>query len=298
MPNPVVAIGGASIAGGAYGARQMREAGEDAANASADATQATIDESARQFDTVREDTRVARETGNDALMQLGFLLGVRQAPSAEDLAGLQSELTQARAAREAALAGNAPLAAPRNMSEAMERGRNPQQLTDIAPLDANIINIQKRIADAQKLQEIAGRYPGGMGDFVRSQPGYEFGLQEGERALTNTLTASGASQGGRALKAAQRYGIDYAGSKTDEHLSRMFTLAGYGPAGVNTSANAGANAVNTNAAARGAHANTLGNIAFNNAGASSGAVNNAVNTGLSLYTYNDMMNRLRPPAAP
>ncbi len=285
-------VAGAIVAGTAYSAH---EAGK-AADKASDASGAALDEQRRQFDLVRDDTKIARETGNDALLQLGYLLGVRQAPSPESVANLEKKLADAKALKQqSATAG--PARTPQTIGEAVEfkksgtiNGVRPAQSVDTGAIDKQISNLQDKLASAKKMQGIAQQYPGGLGDFLKNQPGYQFGLDQGNAAVTNNLTAGGQSQGGKALKAAERFGIDYAGSKTGEHLNNLFTLAGYGPAGVNTSANAGQNLANGAAG----HAQTVGDAAFGEAGANIGMVNNALNTGLSLYTYNDYMNRTHP----
>lgn len=303
MPNPVVGLTVASAGTGIYGANQASAASDRAIQAAREGTDATIAESARQFDTVREDTRIARETGDSALMTLGFLLGVRQPPSVEDITALETQLSEAQALRDrSASAKGGATPAPGGWSLSTARTGQPgggvtaAKPVDIGAIDSNIQDIQKRLDQAKRMQQISTQYPGGIGDFIKSQPGYDFGLQEGNRALVNTLSAKGQGQGGKAMKAAERYGIDYAGSKTDEHLSRLFTLAGYGPAGVNTSAAAGQNHANTVGAANTALSGAIGDSAYNNAAANITGVNNAVNTGISLWTYNDYMNRTQPGA--
>lgn len=282
MPNPLVALGGAQVGTSLIGANATENAGEDAAAAS----QAQVDEAARQFNLTRGDTQVARQTGNAALTDLGFLLGVRRVPTAEDITGLETELAQARADLETAQSQTAPY--ERSGSIYTMAGQASGRVSDDAAARTRVEDLEKKLNRSRGLME---KYSGGIGEFIKRQPGYQFGLDEGNRTLENRFSASGNPLGGKAMKAAAQFGIDYAGAKTDEHLSRLFTLAGYGPAAANTSANAGAGLTN----ALGSHANTVGQVAYNNAAANTGALNSALNTGVSLWNYNSSMSR--PPAA-
>lgn len=95
-------------------------------------------------------------------------------------------------------------------------------------------------------------------DFTKD-PGYDFRMQEGQKALERSAAARGGSLGGASLRALARYGQDYASneygnaynrfnSDRDRRFNRLSSLAGYGQS---------ANAAN---AASGAHyADAAGN---------------------------------------
>lgn len=114
------------------------------------------------------------------------------------------------------------------------------------------------------------------------EPGYQFGLAEGQKALERSLAARGAGGGGAALKAAARYGSDYGTTKLDEAFGRqqssnqqrynqLMGLINVGQSSANQtaaaggqfSAQAGANtmgAADARAAADIAGANTIGSL--------------------------------------
>lgn len=113
---------------------------------------------------------------------------------------------------------------------------------------------------------------------ITQDPGYQFGLSEGNKLLSNRATAAGNYYSGQQLKEANRYGQDYAGTKLDQSINRLLGVAGLGQVGgtQNQAANnayAGPAAANTTdmgavrgsgyAAQGGAWGNALGNI-FNN----------------------------------
>ena len=122
---------------------------------------------------------------------------------------------------------------------------------------------------------------------VQSEPGYQFGLNEGLKSTGRQLARLQGRNGGATLKALTRFGNDYATSKYDNAYNRQSNernfkyntyanLAGVGQqaatnlsgAGANYANNAG-NLMTSGAAARGAGlvgaANAYGN-AFTNAG--------------------------------
>lgn len=86
---------------------------------------------------------------------------------------------------------------------------------------------------------------------VMSDPGYQFGLREGERALARRRAAGGGRVSGAALREATRYATDYATTgygatyqRSQDRMNRLASLAGLGQTATNASAAAGANAGN------------------------------------------------------
>jgi hypothetical protein len=114
---------------------------------------------------------------------------------------------------------------------------------------------------------------------LQNEPGYQFGLKQGQQSLDYSGAARGA--GGAALKAAAQYGNDYAGTKYNEAFNRfqteqqniqnpLFRLAGLGStanqqvgmAGMNYANQAGQDYIggaNAQAAAGVARGNIYGN---------------------------------------
>ena len=86
---------------------------------------------------------------------------------------------------------------------------------------------------------------------VMSQPGYQFGLQQGQQALDRKAAAGGGRVSGAALKAASEYGTNYAATgynaeyqRRQDRLNRLQALAGFGQTATGGSATAGANSTN------------------------------------------------------
>ena len=86
---------------------------------------------------------------------------------------------------------------------------------------------------------------------VMRDPGYQFGLQQGQTALDRKIAAMGGRVSGAALKAANRYGTDYATTKygdayqrRQDSLNRLAALAGIGQTATAGSAAAGQQSAN------------------------------------------------------
>lgn len=86
---------------------------------------------------------------------------------------------------------------------------------------------------------------------VMADPGYQFGMTQGQNALDRRFAATGGRVSGAAMKAQTRYATDYAGTgynaayqRRQDALNRLATIAGLGQTATGGSAMAGANASN------------------------------------------------------
>ena len=135
---------------------------------------------------------------------------------------------------------------------------------------------------------------------LTSSPGYQFGLLEGQRALDQKAAGAGGYFSGANLKAAQRYGQDYAGTKFNEAFNQdqssknqLYNFLG-GQSTVGQNSAAGQAAAGQNAA------NNLSNI-YQGLGNAQGAAaiaggnawSNAINQGTSAYQNNQFLNALQ-----
>ena len=125
---------------------------------------------------------------------------------------------------------------------------------------------------------------------VANEPGYQFGLTQGAKTLGNQLGARGMRNSGEALKAAARYGTDYATTKYDGAFNRevanrsaqlnpLQSLAGLGQTGASTVASAGQNYGNNVSANQTALGNALGAGQMAQGNIWGGAVNQLVSAG-------------------
>lgn len=99
---------------------------------------------------------------------------------------------------------------------------------------------------------------------LQSDPGYQFGLDQGTQALERSASARGGLYSGATMKALEKYGQDYAGTKFNEAFNRnqayqdslfnrLSGISGTGQTATNQVGQAGQN-----------YANNVGNIATNN----------------------------------
>lgn len=149
-----------------------------------------------------------------------------------------------------------------------------------------------RAAGAKSLGELSGQ----MGDLSRSftmtdfqqDPGYQFRMDEGQKALERGAAAKGGLMGGGTLKALSRYGQDFASNEytnaynrfnndRDQRFNKLSNLAGVGQSSAGQIANSGNQAGqqvaqnqigvgNAQAANSMAQSNRLGNMIGQGAG--------------------------------
>lgn len=126
---------------------------------------------------------------------------------------------------------------------------------------------------------------------VMNEPGYQFGLSQGQEALDRKIAAAGGRVSGASLKAAAQYGTDYATTGYDkafarrqDRLNRLQQLAGLGLQATGEQVNAGSQSANNvsnlitnqgdaSAASTIAQGNVWGNAINSVAGAVAGGIN-------------------------
>lgn len=86
---------------------------------------------------------------------------------------------------------------------------------------------------------------------VMSDPGYQFGMDQGQQAISRRIAAGGGRVSGQAIKAAARFGTDYgavgygaAYQRRQDRLNRLASLAGVGQTATGASAAAGQSSAN------------------------------------------------------
>jgi hypothetical protein len=100
---------------------------------------------------------------------------------------------------------------------------------------------------------------------VMQDPGYQFGMQQGQQAIDRKIAAMGGRVSGAAIKEAARYGTDYASTgynaayqRKQDRLNRLAAIAGIGQTSTANSAQAGSNAANAITALQQSNAATQG----------------------------------------
>lgn len=104
-----------------------------------------------------------------------------------------------------------------------------------------------------ELDQTGDRVAGQKDAFGRWQtdPGYQFRMDQGQRALERGAAARGGLLSGRTIKATTQYGQDYASGEYKNYLDRLAALAGAGVSAAGTSAGQGVGAINAGTATAG-----------------------------------------------
>jgi len=113
------------------------------------------------------------------------------------------------------------------------RGMYDQQRADMEPW---------RQAGSQALGQMQGDF---MANWQQQDPGYQFRMNEGMKAINSAAAARGMGNSGATMKALTKYGQDYASNEYDKAYNRNFnrlsTLAGFGSQASNTNVNSAGN---------------------------------------------------------
>lgn len=140
------------------------------------------------------------------------------------------------------------------------------------------------------------------GKDLQNEPGYQFGLSEGQKGIDRRTAASGNFFSGGALKAASRYGTDYAGTKYGEAFNRdaasknqMYNfLSGGMSLGQNAAAGVG-NAGMAAAGQYGANTTSLANAQGAAGIAGANAWGQGAQNAYGSYQQNELMKQLATP---
>lgn len=137
------------------------------------------------------------------------------------------------------------------------------------------------------------------GASVATDPGYQFGLHQGEQAVTNQRAALGSLLSGATLKDLTQFGNDYAGTKFNEAFQRdqaTKTLTNNMLAGVSgtgqTSATNIANQGNTTGALMGQNIIGAGNARASGYVGQANAFNGALGTAINQYNSANLLKSL------
>ena len=123
---------------------------------------------------------------------------------------------------------------------------------------------------------------------ITSDPGYQFGMEQGTRALNSGAASRGMTYSGAQGKALQRYGNDYAGSKLDQSFNRLASVAGIGQTANTVGAATGQNyASNTGQTLQG-----MGNARGSGYVGASNAWNHGIGNSLNGLQQDELLSRL------
>lgn len=267
---------------------------QNAADAQSAAAAGGIGEQRRQFDLNRADLAPYRSAGQSALQALLVRLGLAPTPTAPDRAAF-TKTTAPGPVSPGFYAGNGSWqqGAPTTPSStSFDQAGYDRALADYntarnARQDPNYGSLLKPFTGADLAKE----------------PGYQFGLTEGEKAINQLAASRGAYFGGGAAKELTKYGQDYAGTKYNEAFNRDQATKSMTNNLLSGISNQGLGATNTGVQAGGVSSNAISNLMGQQGNAqAAGYVGgaNAVNSGLSNYInwqgQSRMLDLLRTPS--
>lgn len=235
---PLIAAG-VGAAGTIASSNAQSKAAKNAANASQQATDATIAEQRRQFDIAQRNQEPYRNVGVGAIGQLASLYGLST--------GITPQVGTGQGFNEQSyLAANPDVAA-----SIQQGGFGGSALNHYNEYGVN----EGRTGGVATTGQVgaATPAPSGMDAFFKS-PDYQFRLDEQGRALTARNAALGIQDSGAAQKAALQYSGNLASGEFNNYANRLASLAGVGQSAANQSAAQGAN-----------FANNMGSVLGNNA---------------------------------
>jgi hypothetical protein len=219
----------------------MGKSGTDSAvGAQTASEQAKIDENRRQFDLTRSDNAPRIQSGNAALQKLSSLLGLSSpAPDREAIRrSLAPKYAPSASPSGGSSSGVSAWTNPDQSNYSQGGGLNMlQQFRANQPggdpfatgtqSSSNELDAATEAEYQRQMQAASASSPDSgsllknfTGADVATEPGYQFGLNEGMKGLERSLAARGTPYGGAALKAASRYNSDYAGTKFNEAFNR------------------------------------------------------------------------------
>lgn len=273
------AIAGSAVIGGLASSSAARKQADAANNATAI--------SDAQYRQTREDQTPWRDAGTTSLRELQYLLGISdgKAPVEEN----QGTFDPA-----AYLAANQDVA-----NDAYYGSRPYQHYLDYGQGEGRKFTPTQAAKDATEPASHTGAFGSLSKSFTladfQKDPGYDFRMQEGQKALERSAAARGGLQGGGTLKALTRYGQDYASNEygnaynrwnndNTTRFNRLASLAQVGQTANNTIAQAGqANASNANS-----NVLAAGNARASGYVGTANAINSGLNNSMSLYMMNQM----------
>ena len=284
----------ASVAGSLLSSSMQGDSASDASDAQAEGTRGATAEQRRQFDLNRADLAPYRNIGGAAVNRLGVLMGIGPRPSEArpylentgdgTYAGLLAEYNRAHV-RDHGM----------TLEDSVRRGLTSGE--NYARIIERLRAQERQLANPQTAEQMDE----GWGDLNRrftlsdfwddpvTQASYQFGLDEGRRALNNMAGARGNRNSGAQVRALTRFGTDYTGQRAGDSYNRFYAdqdrtfnrlsgVAGTGQTAATNTAMLGQQGANNISNLMSAQGNARGAAAIAGGNAMAGGIRNAANS--------------------
>lgn len=287
-----LAVIGGTAAVGYLGSQKAAKAQSKAAGKAGDISE-------RQYEQNREDLEPWRTSGGAANARLMELLGLAtpqtRASATGSVAPTREQFTKTIAATPGASLG-------------WDRGGERFAIGKPASSSFDQTGYDKALAGYKTATNAASVTPEGFGSLLQpftgkdltSEPGYQFELGEGNKAIDRAASAAGRFDSGATLKALTRFGNDYAGTKYGEAFNRdaanksrtygfLSGVSGTGANAAGQTAGLGANAAN----AQGGYATNAGDASAAGYVGGANAITGGVGNYLQYQNNQDVLKYLR-----
>lgn len=268
------------------GAMQSDAAG-DASDAQRQSTGDAIGEQARQFNVNRKDLAPWRDAGGAAVSKISELLGLE---SPGGTGGYKYEDFLDYAKTNKVPAGNTAESWAQAMFNNYKTKADSRWYTDDEQVEGWLGKAPTPQEPTEDFGALNKKFT--LADFWDdpvTKASFDFGLQEGTKALGNMAGAKGNRNSGAQLKALERYATDYTGTKAGESYNRFYGdqdrtfnrlagVSGTGQTAATNTAQLGQNSANTIGGLISGQGNARGAAAIAGSNAMASGLNNAGNT--------------------
>jgi hypothetical protein len=308
----------ASVAGSAISGAMSKSASSKAAGQSAKASAASQAQIAAQRKENNAFLAPFEATGYSANNKLADYLGLESPSTA--YSGAKSDYDLAVIAYQNALSDKGdqnpsgfdwslPNQAPTAAWGYAPTGGNYDNSAAIAAAKQRMDDAQARMGsvnpNADHSENFGSLLQNFTGEDLQNEPGYQFGLGEGEKGINRATAARGGWDSGATLKALAKYNQDYAGTKFGDAFNRDTTNKNRIYSFLSGASSQGQNAATSNASMNsglvtGAAANTqaAGNTAANYTMQGAAGLNNGIQSGIGNYLYDQRVNNGSVVSAP
>lgn len=235
----VTTLAVASVAAGAYSANRQSSAARDAARQQGQAAEDSNQLQWQMFQQNRQDQEPFRQAGIAGLNEYLANLGLPQQtqPTGPVYSGMGMGFDPNAAAAAQYLRDNPDVAATRFRDNPLEHyelyGRAEGRAWGAPAPQQKAATPQTPATQQQAMEDAFAKF--------RATPGYQFGLDEGNKQVQASAAARGGLNSGATLKALQRYGTNYADQQGyTPYMNRLASLAGMAQTSTNTTGAQGA----------------------------------------------------------
>ena len=277
-------VAAATIGGSVIGGLIQGDASKRAANTQADAANRATDLQWQQYEQARKDNQPYREAGISALDRL---LG-----RSPDYTLNQEKIAQLENRLKGINEGQSYWSNLLKSGGAFGGNQSATWQANLDSHNADAADVQKQLDElrggvsTQVMRSPSDIAKGIIGDDI----GYQFRLDQGNKAINAAASARGRAVSGAAMKELNRYNQDYSSQEYGNAYNRLAQMAGIGQSTNNQNANLGLNYSNM----AGNNMMGAGNATASGIVGQGNALNDAIGGGVNSWMQYNMMKKMFP----